>query len=160
MDIRACSAVVYGSEHLYAGSQQLNDWCMIETELINNQGGAMTIDIVEPRFDVQFKSDVLEVVNNLMVLRKRPLALAAYTQVCVSVRKAKLLLRNIERAGGLQYASANRLLELAEEAVGVAEAAEARIPAAARSEFVRLKNGLQRHVRELKELFASGDDIQ
>lgn len=107
---------------------------------------------VEPRFDVELKSDVLEAVKNLTVLRKRPLALSAHRQVCVSVRKAKLLLQNIERTGGIQYPSANRLLELAKEAVRIADAAEAGIPAVERSEFKLIKSWQRRHARELRML--------
>ena len=117
-----------------------------------------TIDRFEPRVDVEFESDVLEAARNLADLRKRPLSLSAYKQVCVSIRKAKLLLRTIERSfGGTRYAGADRLLALAEEAVDIARTADARIPESSRAEFNLMKNWQLRHTRELRKLLGQSE---
>jgi hypothetical protein len=111
----------------------------------------MALDTVNLRSDVEFERDVLEAAKNLGALRARPLSLPAFKQVCVSLRKAKLLLWSIERSfEGVPYAGSDRLLKLAGEAVAIAADAAPRVPEALRGEFELIQKGILRHDRELK----------
>ena len=103
-------------------------------------------------FDVEFEADVMEVAENLELLRGRPLFLSAYERACRSIRKAKLLLFSIGRDQETRrYVSADRFLKLAEEAVRIAEMSEPRIPAVSRTEFRSVRKSLLRHATELRK---------
>ena len=116
----------------------------------------MALETLEPRIDVEIEDNLLDVRNSLEELRRTPRSLAAYKRVCVSVRKAKLLLLSVGRTvGGGQQESAKVLLHLAEEALQIGADAQAAIPTESRAEFELVRIWQHRNITELQSLTSS-----
>jgi hypothetical protein len=116
----------------------------------------MNTGFVEVVDDVEFESEILNVASKVEMIRARPLSVPAYKSACVSIRAAKVLLRDLDRViGKIRRDSIRRLTSLAGQAANLAEQQLPHIPARSRHEFLLVVHGLQRHAKELVEFLNS-----
>jgi hypothetical protein len=101
--------------------------------------------------DVEFNNEVDEVQERMVKLRANPATLLAYEEVSASVRQAKLLLFNLSRDYSARITGDQRLLNLTQEAVRIAETSRASIPRKFLDDFMYVLSGLRRHARALRE---------